>query len=96
MENIEELKKGVLKSINYARNKAEDLVKRDVDCNNLIQLTNVISSTEEARSMALILTRLFPGDTSVEYLWKEATSVYNIAYEGKERFVMQCQCKNRK
>ena len=96
MENIEEVKKDVLKSINYARNKAEDFLKRDINCNNFVQLTNVLSSTEEARSMTLILKRLFPEDTSIEYLIKEAHSVYGIGYKGKERFAMECQCKNRK
>lgn len=96
MVHIEIVKKNVLKSINLARKYAEGLVERDIDCDDLNQLTNVLSSTEEARSMALILTKLFPRDPSIEYIWKEATSVYDIGFKGKERFVMQCKCKNRK
>lgn len=96
MENIEEVKKDVLKSIDYARNKAESFLERDIDCDNLNQLTNVLSSTEEARSMSLILKRLFPEDTNIEYLIREANSVYNIGHKGKERFAVRCQCKNMK
>lgn len=95
MAHIDKVKKDVLKSINYARDRAKDLFEKDIDCNDLTQLTNVLSSTEEARSMTLILSRLFPGDTNIEYLWKEATSVYDLGYKGRERFEMQCKCKNR-
>lgn len=96
MAHIDEVKKDVLKSINYARDHAKDFLEKDIDCNDFTQLTSTIVATEEARSMALVLTRLFPGDTSIEYLWKEATSVYDIGYKGKERFEMQCKCENRK
>ena len=96
MTQIDEVKKDILKSIDYARKKAKDLLEKDLDCKDFTRLTNVLSSTEEARSMTLTLTRLFPGDASIESLWREATDVYNLGYEGKERFEMKCKCTNRR
>ena len=95
MTHIDEVKKDVLKSINYAKNHANDLLEKDLDCKDVTQLTNVLSATEEARAMTLTLTRLFPEDKSIGNLWKEATDVYNLGYKGKERFVMQCHCYNK-
>lgn len=95
MTNIDDIKKDVLKSINYARDQANDFIKRDINCNDLTSLTNVLSVTEEGRSMAFLLTKLFPGDTSIEYISKEANSVYNIGYEGLEKFGAQCKCVHR-
>lgn len=95
MVNLEDIKKDVLKSINYARNQANDFNTRDINCNDLTSLTNILSATEECRNNAFLLTKLFPGDTSIEYLSKESNSVYNLGYEGLERFRTQCKCVNR-
>lgn len=96
MEHLDKVKQDVLKSINYARNSATALVEGVIECDNMNQLTNVLSATEEARSMALILTRLFPGDDYIKHTLEEANSVYHIGYKGKERFITECKCKNRK
>ena len=95
MAQLDEVKKDVLKSIDYARQKANDLLRKDLDCKDSTGLTNVLSSIEEARGMTLTLTRLFPRDDSIESLWREATDVYNIGYKCKERFEMKCECKNK-
>lgn len=92
MTHKEDVKKDVMKSINYARNKANDFLEKDLDCTDVTLLTNVLSATEEARSMTLTLTKLFPRNADIEHLWKEATAVYNLGYKGKERFVMKCKC----
>jgi hypothetical protein len=92
MTHKEDVKKDVMKSINYARNKANEFLEKDLDCTDVTRLTNVLSATEEVRSMALTLTRFFPKNEDIEHLWKEATAVYNLGYKGKERFVMQCKC----
>lgn len=95
MAQIDEVKKDILKSINYAKNKASDFLEKDLDCNDLTQLTNVLVTTEEARAMTLTLTKLFPRDADIENLWKEATAVYNIGYKGKDRFMMKCKCHKK-
>lgn len=96
MVNINEVKKDVLKSINYARDRAQDFLEKDIDCNDLTQLTSVIIATEDARSMTHILTKLFPGDASIEYLRDYANNVYDTGYQGVKRFETQCKCVNRK
>lgn len=95
MTHKDEVKKDVLKSINYARDHANSFLEKDIDCKDMKGLTNVISATEEARTMALTMTRLFPGDENIEGLWREATDVYNLGYKGKERFMTQCNCYNK-
>jgi hypothetical protein len=96
MVQIDEVKKDVLKSIDYARKKAKDFLEKDLDCTDFTRLTNVLSATEESRAMALTLTKLFPGDASIESLWREATAAYNLGYKGSERFTMKCKCENRR
>ena len=48
MAHKDEVKKDVLKSINYARDHANSFLEKDIDCKDITGLTNVLSATEEA------------------------------------------------
>ena len=92
MVDIEEAKKDILKSILYARNSAKNLIKGDINCRNINQLTSVSDAVNEARGMTIMFGRYFQKDTQ---LWKDVTDIYNLYYKGKERFLSQCQCQKK-
>ncbi len=92
---LEEVKKDVRKSISHAMGTAKDMLQKDIDCNNINQLTYASGASDEVGGMIIVLSRLFPEDSDVSGLLKDANSARNTYYQGKERFLKQCECKKK-
>jgi hypothetical protein len=94
--NLDNVKKEIVNLINYARDSTKKFAEGVINCSDITELTNVLSATEDVRSKTHTLNKLFPGDFGIESLFREANSIYELGYKEKERFVKQCECKNRR
>lgn len=59
------------------------------------QLSFLIGDADEARGAARVLAKIFPGDTDIRQMWKEATGTHILAYKGRDKFITECFCQKK-
>lgn len=59
------------------------------------QLSFLIGDADEARGVTGVLAKIFPDDTDIRQMRKEAVDAHILAYKGRDKFITECFCQKK-
>lgn len=96
MVHKDDIKKEVRTLVDGANSAVDLLTKgttiRECDIN---RLSVFLGDVAEARGAAGVMIKLFPNDSDIKEMWKEAADAHSIGYRQRDQFIANCKCKKK-
>ena len=93
-DKMNKIKYEVNELISDAKKSAKKIEGAISDC-DVFQLSFLIGDADEARGAAGVLAKIFPDDTEIRQMQKEAADAHILAYKGRDKFITECFCQKK-
>lgn len=93
-DKMNEIKHEVNELISDAKKSVKKIEEAVSNC-DAFQLSFLIGDADEARGVAGVLAKIFPDDTDIRQMRKEAVDAHILAYKGRDKFTTECFCQRK-
>lgn len=89
------LKEDVHNLVSEAGKSADRIINNVIPSCDIFSMSFLLGDTEEARGAAGVLARIYPEDTEIKQMFKDAAAAHILAYKGRDKFIEQCECRKK-
>ena len=93
-DKMNEIKHEVNELVSDAKKSVKKIEGAISDC-DVFQLSFLIGDADEARGVVGVLAKIFPDDTDIRQMRKEAVDAHILAYKGRDKFITECFCQKK-
>lgn len=93
-DKMNEIKHEVNELVSDAKKSVKKIEGAVSNC-DAFQLSFLIGDADEARGVTGVLAKIFPDDTEIRHMQKEAADAHILAYKGRDKFITECFCQKK-
>lgn len=93
-DEMNKIKYEVNELVSDAKKSAKKIDGAISNC-DVFQLSFLIGDADEARGASEVLAKIFPEDTEIRHMQKEAVDAHILAYKGRDKFTTECFCQKK-